>query len=69
MPVEVAATKGERFPKDGKTASYQEARQTVTLGAGESAEVSIRSNFDPDQVIVDPDAKVLMLGRKAAVAR
>ncbi len=72
MPVEVAATKGERFPKDGgsvPSAAYREARQAVTLGAGESAAISIRSDFDPDQLVVDPDVKVLMLRRKAAVAR
>ncbi len=41
----------------------------MTLGAGESAEVSIRSDFEPDQLVVDPDAKVLMLGRKSALAK
>ena len=72
MPVEVAATRGERFPKDGgnhPSPDHREARQVLTLGAGESAEVSIRSDFEPEQLVVDPDAKVLMLRRKAAVAR
>ena len=71
MPVEVAATRGERFPKDaGKPASpYQEARQALILGTGGTAEVSIRSDFEPEQLVVDPDAKVLMLRRKAAVAK
>jgi ABC-2 type transport system permease protein len=72
MPVEVAATRGLRFPKEGgnETApEYREARQTLTLGAGEQADVSIRSDFEPDQLIVDPDARVLMLRRKAAVAQ
>jgi ABC-2 type transport system permease protein len=72
MPVEVAATRGERFPKQGGTsqnADYKDARQLLTLAAGESAEISIRADFEPEQLLVDPDAKVLMLGRKAALAR
>ena len=72
MPVEVAATRGERFPAKGganPSPDHREARQILTLGAGESAAVSIRTDFEPDQLIVDPDAKVLMLRRKSAVAR
>lgn len=71
MPVEVAAVRGEkRFEDDGKVAAdYQEARTTVTLGAGESQEVRIRCNFEPKQVLVDPDATVLQLRRKYAVAK
>ena len=73
MPVEVAATRGERFPsEDGAPTppvAYREGRQLVTLGAGESAAISIRTDFDPEQLVVDPDVKVLMLRRKAAVAR
>ena len=61
MPVEVCAAAGERF-EDG----YQDARTTVTLGAGEAAEVSVRSEFEPERLVVDPDAKVLQLRRKAA---
>jgi ABC-2 type transport system permease protein len=72
MPVEVAATRGKRFPKEGvkdPSPDYRDARQTVTLGAKESSEISIRSDFEPDELIVDPDAKVLMLDRKAAVGK
>jgi ABC-2 type transport system permease protein len=65
MPVEVAATQGERF---GKKGDYREARTVVTLVAGMEREVSIRCDFDPAQLVVDPDAKVLMLRRKAATA-
>ena len=72
MPVEVAFSRGERFPKKKEASSsssskYREARKTVTLGAGESAEVTITCDFEPERVVVDPDAKVLMLGRKAAL--
>jgi ABC-2 type transport system permease protein len=71
MPLELAATRGERFPKDPKTPAakdYRDARQTVTPDGGKPAEVSIRCDFEPEQLVVDPDAKVLMLGRKAATA-
>jgi ABC-type transport system involved in multi-copper enzyme maturation permease subunit len=70
MPVELAATQGERFDKNGKpNADYRDARSTVTLGAGESKEVEIHADFMPEAVIVDPDAKVLQLRRKAAVVK
>ena len=71
MPVEIAATRGERFPKAApeKGKEYRDARQTLVLKAGESAEVSIRAEFEPEQIVVDPDAKVLMLRRKSAVAK
>ncbi len=106
MPVEIAATHGERFPdeKDGKkeepkkqpapegtTASddvvqaaessskpstpadeaagkktYREARTTITIGAGETQDVVLRCPFDPETIVVDPDALVLQLERKFA---
>lgn len=72
MPIEVAAARGERFPKEsGKTSpsTYRESRIVKTLGAGESAEFSIPSDFEPESIIVDPDVKVLMLRRKNAIAK
>ena len=70
MPVEVAATRGERFAKDGTpSADYREARTAVTLGKGESRDVVIDCPFEPERIIVDPDAKVLQLRRKSAVAK
>jgi len=69
MPIEIAATRGERFPGGKATPPYREARQAINLGAGESAAVSIRCDFEPEQCVVDPDAKVLMLRRKSAVAK
>ncbi len=70
MPVEIAATSGERFGKDGKPSKdYRDSRTTTTLGAGESKEIVIESPFDPEQIIVDPDAKVLQLQRKNAVRK
>jgi ABC-type Na+ efflux pump permease subunit len=70
MPVEVAAVKGERFAEDGSTsADYQDARATVILGAGESQVVTLRCDFKPDRVLVDPDAVVFQLLRKLAVVQ
>jgi hypothetical protein len=69
MPVEVAAVKGARFKPDGSAEpAYREARATVTLAAGGSQAVTIRCDFEPSQLVVDPDVKVLQLQRKAAVA-
>jgi len=68
MPIEVAAVRGERFaedPSDGE--AYLESRVTLTLGAGESETVTIPCPFEPQSVIVDPDATVLMLKREKAV--
>jgi hypothetical protein len=69
MAVEVAAARGERFDENGQaSADYHDARETVTLGAGESAAVTIRCDFKPERVLVDPDALVFQLLRKLAVA-
>jgi ABC-2 type transport system permease protein len=70
MAVDVAAVAGERFGDDGRPLdSYQETRVSVELGAGEAREVRIRCAFQPDRVLVDPDALVLQLGRKLAIVR
>jgi aminopeptidase N len=70
MPVEVAATRGERFAKDGSTSpDYQEARETVTLAKDQSQNVVIACPFEPQRIVIDPDAKVLQLRRKSAVAK
>jgi aminopeptidase N len=69
MPVEVAAVTGERFAKDGSgSPDYREARVTVEPGAGEERDVAIACGFKPERLVVDPDALVLQLRRKAAVA-
>jgi ABC-type transport system involved in multi-copper enzyme maturation permease subunit len=70
MPVEVAAIRGDRFTgKGAPDPAYRDARQTVTLGAGEEKRVEISCAFRPDRVLVDPDVKVLQLRRKAAVEK
>ena len=75
MPIEVAVTQGERFSEDvgEKTeppalseSGYQEVRETIVLGADEESRVTLRSDFEPGRVLVDPDALVLMLERQSA---
>ena len=73
IPVEVAAARGERFPKakddePDSPSDYRDARVTVSLAAGESREVTIACDFEPTRVLVDPDALVLMLKREHATA-
>jgi hypothetical protein len=91
MAIEVAATSGERWPKESVAAPadaatpagtgagadtaaaaaadpYREARSTVVLGTGEKAAIEIVADFEPDEVVVDPDACVLMLKRERAKA-
>jgi len=70
MPVEVAAVAGERFDDRGKPlATYREERRRLVLGAGESAALALRCRFEPQRLVVDPDARVLQLARKAALTR
>ncbi len=70
MPVEVAAVRGERFAAKPKPGSgYLEARRTVLLGAGESTTVDLTCPFEPERILVDPDARVLQLSRKTALVR
>jgi hypothetical protein len=70
MEVEVAAAAGKRFPVASderdleKTPVYQDARTSITLGSGESREIRVVSDFEPERLVVDPDVKVLMLWRK-----
>jgi hypothetical protein len=67
MPVEIAATRGERFNKDGSPSSeFQEVRSTVVLGKSDSKAVVLICPFEPARVVVDPDARVLQLRRKNA---
>ena len=65
MRVEIAAVRGERFPRgNGKREPYRDARSALTLGAGEEGVVTIRSDFEPQKLVVDPDVCVLQLERQ-----
>ena len=49
--IEIAATRGERFPKKRtKENEWRESRAIVTLGAGEAASVTIGCGFEPKKV-------------------
>jgi ABC-type Na+ efflux pump permease subunit len=67
MPVEIAATRGERYPKkrDADNA-WRDARATLVLAAGEEKPVTIICGFEPQKLVVDPDVTVLMLERQKA---
>jgi ABC-2 type transport system permease protein len=78
MPVEVAASAGERWSKpargapawsSGTNPAYRESRAVVTLAAGQSKSVVIPCAFVPDRVTVDPDVRVLQLRRKQATTK
>ncbi len=74
MPVEVAVSRGVRFPNDSSATKadstrYADARVTITLDGGANQRVVIRSAFEPEQVVVDPDVRVLQLRRKSAMAK
>jgi hypothetical protein len=84
VPVEVAAVRGERFAEpDGgggrvvelegaevvaEAPSWRDARVSLVLGEGESREVTISCDFEPEEIVVDPDVVVLMLERDRARA-
>ncbi|WP_158623904.1 M1 family aminopeptidase, partial [Corallococcus llansteffanensis] len=63
MPVDVAVVKGERAAKD-----FHEARVRLEPVAGVSARVTVRSDFAPERLVVDPDVRVLQLRREQALA-
>jgi hypothetical protein len=70
MPVDVAAVAGPRWGEDGKVSpDFRDARVTLVLGAGEEKLARIRCPFEPEAVVVDPDADVMQLQRQAAAAR
>ena len=70
MPVEVVAARGERFDDDGTPhPDYRESRVTITPEPGQATELEIPCDFQPDRIVVDPDAVVLQLRRESAVLR
>jgi hypothetical protein len=47
----------------------KDARVTVVFSKGESKHVVFRCEFEPTQIVVDPDAKLLQLRRISAEAK
>lgn len=72
MPVEIAVERGTRFPDEdagadaAAEAAWRDARTTVTLAPGESRQLAIESDFEPERIVVDPDARLLQLRRERA---
>jgi ABC-2 type transport system permease protein len=73
MLVEVAATRGDRFPESVEEGEelepYRMQSASVWLGAGESQTLKLSCDFEPELLVVDPDALVLQRGRKQALHR
>lgn len=61
--VALAASAGRRGREGG---DYRDARVRVRPAAGEDTTVTVRSDFRPERVVVDPDVQLLMLEREAA---
>lgn len=59
--VEVSVFAGVRWEED-----YREVRQTVNLLPGQEARVSWTAPFEPEGILVDPDAHVLQVNRDRA---
>ncbi|RKH20428.1 hypothetical protein D7X74_03900 [Corallococcus sp. CA047B] len=72
MPVEVAVVKGERpatpSTETAPATDFHEARVRVEPLAGAGARVTVRSDFAPERLVVDPDVRVLQLRREQALA-
>jgi ABC-type transport system involved in multi-copper enzyme maturation permease subunit len=74
VEVDVAATAKPRFQAQTdeqaahepapRNPEYREQRTRVRLGPGERVAVSLRCEFEPEQLVVDPDVRVLQLRRK-----
>ena len=70
MTFDVAAALGERWPAKGSKAKpWLDARAPLTLAAGERGTVTLRSDFQPERLVLDPDVTVLMLERQKAEMR
>ena len=59
-----AVQAAERSAEDGEP--YREVRASVVLGPGESQQVTLEADFEPERVLVDPDCLVLQLRREQA---
>ncbi|MEP7381531.1 MAG: M1 family aminopeptidase [Gemmatimonadota bacterium] len=69
MPVDIGVVTGERFPDDSTRKAkspYAQALTRITISGGDTMTVTIRSPFEPEKVVIDPDVRVLQLRRKLA---
>jgi hypothetical protein len=49
--------------------AYRDERTTVKLGPGDTRTITLETAFEPEQIVIDPDALVLMLNREQAVSK
>ena len=66
--VEVAATRGERFVRGEDNPAYAETRARALVAPGVPQRLTWTTPFEPERLVVDPDARVLQLNRERAVA-
>ncbi len=67
IPVEVAVVRGERFDKHGQASTtFRETLKLLTLRGGQTQELTFTCPFEPESIVVDPDARVLQIGREFA---
>jgi hypothetical protein len=68
VQVDVAATNGDRFDEQWKPRSkYLEKRAQITVGPDEAVNLELTCEFEPKNLVVDPDRLVLQLKRKNTV--
>ncbi len=71
MRIEVIVTDGDIEPEDDSDVpvTYQSESTTVSPAPGESIPITLICKFEPDQIIIDPEIKVLQLQRKHATVK
>jgi len=67
--IEVAAAQGERFDGAEVHADYRDTRTRLYLAPNQPQTLTWTATFEPDRLIVDPDALVLQLNRDRATLR
>jgi len=68
-PSEALALADEPVASEAASEPYRESRLTLELAPGEEREIELRCDFEPEQLLVDPDVRVLQLRREHALAR
>jgi len=70
VPVELAVSRGMRFPRNARAASssYEDVRMTRWLRPGEPRQITWTVDFPPEQIVIDPDVLVLQRNRDRAEA-
>jgi hypothetical protein len=68
--IEVALTRGLRFSEDSRAQApgYMESRKSVRLAPAQPRRITWTVPFEPERIVIDPDALVLQLDRNGAVA-